>query len=114
MDTFVDSSWYFARFTDPWNESQPTTLSCVDGKGGWLPVNQYIGGVEHAILHLLYSRFFARAMKVTGHLNAVEEPFEGLFTQGMVVHETYKGPDGWVTPAEVEGRGRRRQAPRDR
>jgi leucyl-tRNA synthetase len=102
MDTFVDSSWYFARFTDPWNEAQPTTLSCVDGKGGWLPVNQYIGGVEHAILHLLYSRFFVRAMKITGHLNAVEEPFEGMFTQGMVVHETYKGPHGWVTPAEVK------------
>ncbi len=101
MDTFVDSSWYFARFTDPWNEEQPTTLDYVDGKGGWLPVNQYIGGIEHAILHLLYSRFFARAMKATGHLNAVEEPFEGLFTQGMVVHETYKGPNGWVTPAEV-------------
>ena len=70
--------------------AQPTTLSCVDGKGGWLPVNQYIGGVEHAILHLLYSRFFVRAMKITGHLNAVEEPFEGMFTQGMVVHETYR------------------------
>ena len=111
MDTFVDSSWYFARFTDPWNEAAPTTLSCVDGKGGWLPINQYIGGVEHAILHLLYSRFFARAMKITGHLNAVEEPFEGLFTQGMVVHETYKGPEGWVTPAEVrveEADGKRR------
>ncbi|HVW56289.1 MAG TPA: leucine--tRNA ligase [Rhizobiaceae bacterium] len=102
MDTFVDSSWYFARFTDPWNEEAPTTLSVVDGKGGWLPVNQYIGGIEHAILHLLYSRFFVRAMKRTGHLNAVEEPFEGLFTQGMVVHETYKGPQGWVTPAEVK------------
>jgi len=102
MDTFVDSSWYFARFTDPWNEAAPTTLSVVDGPQGWLPVNQYIGGIEHAILHLLYSRFFARAMKATGHLNAVEEPFEGLFTQGMVVHETYKGPDGWVTPAEVK------------
>jgi leucyl-tRNA synthetase len=101
MDTFVDSSWYFARFTDPWNEAQPTTLSVVDGKKGWLPVNQYIGGIEHAILHLLYSRFFARAMKATGHLNAVEEPFEGLFTQGMVVHETYKGANGFVTPAEV-------------
>ena len=102
MDTFVDSSWYFARFTDPWNEKSPTTLSCVDGPGGWLPVNQYIGGIEHAILHLLYSRFFARAMKATGHLNAVEEPFEGLFTQGMVVHETYKGPDGWVQPVDVK------------
>ena len=110
MDTFVDSSWYFARFTDPWNEAAPTTLSCVDGKAGWLPINQYIGGVEHAILHLLYSRFFARAMKVTGHLNVVEEPFDGLFTQGMVVHETYKGPEGWAMPSEVrvsEANGKR-------
>ncbi|QDZ03220.1 leucine--tRNA ligase [Nitratireductor mangrovi] len=102
MDTFVDSSWYFARFTDPWNEDQPTTLDYVDGKNGWLPVDQYIGGIEHAILHLLYSRFFSRAMKATGHVNTVEEPFAGLFTQGMVVHETYKGPQGWVTPAEVK------------
>jgi leucyl-tRNA synthetase len=101
MDTFVDSSWYFARFTDPWNEERPTTLDIVDGPNGWLPVNQYIGGIEHAILHLLYSRFFARAMKATGHLNAVEEPFEGLFTQGMVVHETYRGTAGWHAPAEV-------------
>jgi leucyl-tRNA synthetase len=102
MDTFVDSSWYFARFTDPWDTAEPTDLSAVDGKKGWLPVNQYIGGIEHAILHLLYSRFYTRAMKETGHVNVVEEPFEGLFTQGMVVHETYKGPDGWVTPAEVQ------------
>ncbi|MGB3502923.1 MAG: leucine--tRNA ligase [Mesorhizobium sp.] len=101
MDTFVDSSWYFARFTDPWNETEPTTLSVVDGPTGWLQVNQYIGGIEHAILHLLYSRFYTRAMKATGHVNVVEEPFEGLFTQGMVVHETYKGPNGWVTPAEI-------------
>ncbi|MBN9038091.1 MAG: leucine--tRNA ligase [Rhizobiales bacterium] len=101
MDTFVDSSWYFARFTDPWNEAAPTTLNYVDGPGGWLPVNQYIGGIEHAILHLLYSRFFVRAMKATGHVNEVEEPFAGLFTQGMVVHETYRGPKGYVTPAEV-------------
>ena len=101
MDTFVDSSWYFTRFTDPWNEDAPTTLEYVDGKKGWLPVDQYIGGIEHAILHLLYSRFFTRAMKVTGHVNKVEEPFEGLFTQGMVVHETYKGPRGWVMPTEV-------------
>ncbi|MBN9070392.1 MAG: leucine--tRNA ligase [Rhizobiales bacterium] len=113
MDTFVDSSWYFARFTDPWNETAPTTLAAVDGPSGWLPVNQYIGGIEHAILHLLYSRFFTRAMKATGHVNTVEEPFEGLFTQGMVVHETYKGPDGWVTPAEIrieEKDGQRRAA----
>ncbi|MEX0405835.1 leucine--tRNA ligase [Aquibium sp. LZ166] len=106
MDTFVDSSWYFARFTDPWNEAAPTTLEYVDGPNGWLPVNQYIGGIEHAILHLLYSRFFARAMKATGHLNTVEEPFEGLFTQGMVVHETYRRGSGangsYVTPAEVK------------
>src|SRR5690606_29936595 len=106
MDTFVDSSWYFARFTDPWDEARPTDLAYVDGPNGWLPVNQYIGGIEHAILHLLYSRFFARAMKATGHLNSVEEPFQGLFTQGMVVHETYRlgsGANGtWVTPAEVK------------
>src|SRR5947209_9549194 len=99
MDTFVDSSWYFARFTDPWNESAPTTLSVVDR---YLPVDQYIGGVEHAILHLLYSRFFTRAMKVTGHIG-IEEPFAGMFTQGMVVHETYQKQDGsYATPAEVK------------
>ncbi len=98
MDTFVDSSWYYARFTDPWIANAPTDRAVVDR---WLPVDQYIGGIEHAILHLLYSRFFARAMKATGHLD-VEEPFAGLFTQGMVVHETYRKPDGeWVTPAEV-------------
>ncbi|MFC5387288.1 leucine--tRNA ligase [Aquamicrobium segne] len=101
MDTFVDSSWYFARFTDPKNEKSPTDLAYVDGANGWLPVHQYIGGIEHAILHLLYSRFFTRAMKATGHVNVVEEPFEGLFTQGMVVHETYKGAQGWVSPAEL-------------
>ncbi len=98
MDTFADSSWYFARFTDPWNETAPTTRSAVDR---WLPVDQYIGGIEHAILHLLYSRFFTRAMKATGHVG-IDEPFAGLFTQGMVVHETYKGPDGaWVSPADI-------------
>jgi leucyl-tRNA synthetase len=102
MDTFVDSSWYFARFTDPANTASPTTLSAVDGPNGWLPVKQYIGGIEHAILHLLYSRFFARAMTRTGHLNAVAEPFEGLFTQGMVVHETYRDTAGqFVLPADV-------------
>lgn len=98
MDTFVDSSWYYARFTAP-HAAQPIERAAADG---WLPVNQYIGGIEHAILHLLYSRFFARAMKATGHLS-VTEPFEGLFTQGMVVHETYKRADGsWASPAEVE------------
>jgi leucyl-tRNA synthetase len=98
MDTFVDSSWYFARFTDPWNENAPTTRAVVDRL---MPVDQYIGGVEHAILHLLYSRFFIRAMKATGHIG-MEEPFAGLFTQGMVVHETYEKADGsYVTPAEV-------------
>jgi leucyl-tRNA synthetase len=108
MDTFVDSSWYFARFTDPWNDKAPTTLSVVNRM---MPVNQYIGGVEHAILHLLYSRFFTRAMKATGHIG-MDEPFAGMFTQGMVVHETYQRADGsYVTPAEVSvdttGNGRR-------
>ncbi len=108
MDTFVDSSWYFARFTDPWNENAPTTRSVVDRL---MPVDQYIGGVEHAILHLLYSRFFIRAMKATDHIS-MDEPFAGMFTQGMVVHETYQKADGsYVTPAEVKietgGNGRR-------
>jgi leucyl-tRNA synthetase len=99
MDTFVDSSWYFARFTDPWNEKAPTTPAVADRM---MPVDQYIGGVEHAILHLLYSRFFTRAMKATGHIN-MDEPFAGMFTQGMVVHETYQKADGtYVTPAEVK------------
>ena len=97
-DTFVDSSWYFARFCSP-RAAVPVTKAAVDA---WLPVDQYIGGIEHAILHLLYSRFFSRAMKETGHLS-VEEPFAGLFTQGMVQHESYKGADGrWLYPEEVE------------
>ncbi|MDX3928398.1 MAG: leucine--tRNA ligase [Shinella sp.] len=109
MDTFVDSSWYFTRFTAPW-ESDPTDPSAANH---WLPVDQYIGGIEHAILHLLYSRFFTRAMQATGHLD-LKEPFKGLFTQGMVVHETYSRGEGaqreWLTPAEIrieEADGRR-------
>jgi leucyl-tRNA synthetase len=97
-DTFVDSSWYFARFCSP-QAAEPVTKAAVDA---WLPVDQYIGGIEHAILHLLYSRFFSRAMRDTGHLS-VAEPFAGLFTQGMVQHESYKGADGrWLYPEEVE------------
>jgi leucyl-tRNA synthetase len=97
MDTFVDSSWYFARFTAPRAET-PTVPEIADA---WLPVDRYIGGVEHAILHLLYSRFFTRAMRKCGHLN-LDEPFRGLFTQGMVVHETYRAEGGgWLSPEEV-------------
>ncbi len=100
MDTFVDSSWYFTRFTAPW-EKQPTDPAAANR---WLPVDQYIGGIEHAILHLLYSRFFTRAMRETGHVD-VKEPFKGLFTQGMVVHETYRRGTGshgeWVAPADI-------------
>ena len=99
MDTFVDSSWYFERFTDPWIETAPTNLPVVDR---WMAVDQYIGGIEHAILHLLYSRFFTRAMRKTGHVG-LDEPFAGLFTQGMVVHETYSNKKGeWFAPAEVK------------
>ena len=97
FDTFIDSSWYYARFTGL-PEDQPTDSKSV---AYWLPVDQYIGGIEHAILHLLYSRFYARAMEKTGHLN-LKEPFAGLFTQGMVIHETFSTPDKtFVTPDEV-------------
>ena len=97
LDTFVDSSWYFARFADP-------TAATPIGKAAdyWMPVDQYIGGVEHAILHLLYARFVTRALKDEGMLG-VEEPFAGLFTQGMVTHETYRRQNGdWVEPELVE------------
>jgi leucyl-tRNA synthetase len=97
FDTFIDSSWYFARFTAP-HAKTPTDPAAAQH---WLPVDQYVGGIEHAILHLLYARFFTRAMKKTGHV-AVEEPFAGLFTQGMVTHESYKDADGnWLYPEEV-------------
>ena len=106
MDTFVDSSWYFARFTSPKSKT-PTSKEDVSY---WMNVDQYIGGVEHAILHLLYSRFFARAMQITGHLpKTAKEPFDALFTQGMVTHAIYKsiGADGrdlFHYPEEVEVR----------
>ncbi len=98
LDTFVDSSWYFARFTDP-TAAEPISRTAADK---WLPVDQYIGGVEHAVLHLLYARFISRALSDAG-LMSVREPFAGLFTQGMVVHETYRRADGaWVEPTDVE------------
>ncbi len=98
LDTFVDSSWYFARFTDP-TAVEPVNTAAADR---WLPVDQYIGGVEHAVLHLLYARFVTRALSDAGRLS-VEEPFAGLFTQGMVTHETYRAADErWLTPAEVQ------------
>ena len=95
-----NSSWYFARFCSP-HSREPVDTNAV---GYWLPVDQYIGGVEHAILHLLYARFFTRAMHKTGHA-PLDEPFAGLFTQGMVTHETYKDVHGkWVFPDEVSRR----------
>ncbi len=97
MDTFVDSSWYFARFTSPDRTDVPVDRKIADH---WLPVDQYIGGIEHAILHLLYSRFFTRAMKKAGY-TSLDEPFAGLFTQGMVVHETYRANGEWVSPEDI-------------
>ncbi|MBK7284736.1 MAG: leucine--tRNA ligase [Sphingomonadales bacterium] len=98
LDTFVDSSWYFIRFA-----SQPKDKPFDRAEAEqWLPVGQYIGGVEHAILHLLYARFWTRALRHMGQLD-IAEPFKGLFTQGMVTHETYKAPDGsWLSPGEVK------------
>ena len=100
LDTFVDSSWYFIRFA-----SQPADRPFDKAVAGrWLPVDQYIGGVEHAILHLLYARFWTRALQQIGMID-LAEPFRGLFTQGMVTHETYRAADGrWVTPDEAERR----------
>ena len=98
FDTFFESSWYFARFCSP----HADTAFTREAADYWLPVDQYIGGIEHAVLHLLYSRFFTRALKQCGYLG-IKEPFEGLLTQGMVCHETYRDENGkWLYPDEVE------------
>jgi len=99
LDTFVDSSWYFLRFCSPQNKDEPFDIEDIKY---WMPVDQYIGGVEHAILHLLYSRFFMRAIGFQNNKFKVKEPFKGLFTQGMVCHETYKDQkNNWRSPDEV-------------
>jgi len=100
LDTFVDSSWYFLRFCSPHYENYGFDL---EEAKYWMPVDQYIGGVEHAILHLLYSRFFLKAINYQNDKFNFNEPFKGLFTQGMVCHETYKNEKGeWVNPEEIE------------
>ncbi len=100
LDTFVDSSWYFLRFCSPKIKNKPFDIKEANY---WMPVDQYIGGVEHAILHLLYSRFFMRALKKNNSDIKYNEPFKGLFTQGMVCHETYKDNKGkWLSPDEIE------------
>jgi leucyl-tRNA synthetase len=99
LDTFVDSSWYFLRFCSPQNTNHGFTQEEVDY---WMPVDQYIGGVEHAILHLLYSRFFMQALAYKNDNFKLKEPFDGVFTQGMVCHETYKDKENtWLSPEEV-------------
>jgi leucyl-tRNA synthetase len=98
LDTFFDSSWYFERYCAPHDGAAPFTRSAVDY---WMPVDQYIGGIEHAVLHLLYSRFFTRALRQCGYIG-LDEPFDGLFTQGMVCHETYRDADDqWLFPDDV-------------
>tara|TARA_Y100001970_G_scaffold93744_1_gene118234 strand:+ start:3 stop:2432 length:2430 start_codon:yes stop_codon:yes gene_type:complete len=100
LDTFVDSSWYFLRFCSPKNSNYGFDEEDIKY---WMPVDQYIGGVEHAILHLLYSRFFMRAINYRNEKFNIKEPFQGLFTQGMVCHETYKDQNNnWLSPEEIE------------
>ena len=102
LDTFVDSSWYFLRFCSPKTKEAAFDKDKVNY---WMPVDQYIGGIEHAILHLLYSRFFVRAINRTDNKIRVKEPFKNLFTQGMVCHETYKDKNGnWLYPEQIERR----------
>ncbi len=104
LDTFVDSSWYFLRFCSPNNNDYGFNLDEVNY---WMPVDQYIGGVEHAILHLLYSRFFMKALNYKNKSFNIVEPFNGLFTQGMVCHETYKDENNnWLSPDEVFSDGK--------
>ena len=99
LDTFVDSSWYFLRFCSSKNDDYPFNKEDINY---WMPVDQYIGGIEHAILHLLYSRFFVRAIELENKTFNLKEPFKGLFTQGMVCHQTYKDKDNkWLNPEEV-------------
>jgi len=99
LDTFVDSSWYFLRFCSPTQKDYGFNNEDINY---WMPVDQYVGGIEHAILHLLYSRFFMRALNYKNDNFKIKEPFKGLFTQGMVCHETYKDEDNnWISPEEI-------------
>lgn len=106
FDTFMESSWYFGRFCDPHNTQEPFSQEKAEA---WLPVDNYVGGIEHAVLHLLYARFFTKALRDCGYWN-LSEPFKGLFTQGMVCHKTYKNDEGkWLYPEEVERCGQQYQ-----
>ena len=113
LDTFVCSSWYFLRFCSPREKGHGFNQKEINY---WMPVDQYIGGIEHAILHLLYSRFFMQALSYKNDNFNITEPFEGLFTQGMVCHETYKDPDtkAWISPDEIEIKDGKKYIKRDK